>query len=77
VKWHDGLTCEEFDSMGENGDPRFRETRDWVDANTKQCPSCGINAQKGPGCFHMTCKSHHHESHCVCSDFNYRYTMSP
>ncbi|KAF5981890.1 e3 ubiquitin ligase ARI7 [Fusarium coicis] len=55
VRWHVDLSCEEFDSMQENGDPRFRETRDWVNANTKQCPSCGVNMQKGPGCFHMTC----------------------
>ncbi|KAF4339555.1 e3 ubiquitin ligase ARI7 [Fusarium beomiforme] len=55
VKWHENLTCEEFDSMQENGDPRFRETRNWIDANTKQCPSCEINTQKGPGCSHMTC----------------------
>ncbi|KAF4502578.1 E3 ubiquitin- ligase ARI7 [Fusarium agapanthi] len=59
VKWHVDLTCEEFDSMQENGDPRFRETRDWVNANTKKCPSCGVNTQKGPGCFHMTCESPH------------------
>ncbi|KAF4450168.1 putative E3 ubiquitin-protein ligase ARI7 [Fusarium austroafricanum] len=61
VKWHDNFTCEEFDSMQENGDPRFQETRDWVDANTKQCPSCRINTQKGPGCFHMTCTLCRHE----------------
>ncbi|KAG4273369.1 hypothetical protein FPRO04_09733 [Fusarium proliferatum] len=61
VKWHVDLTCEEFDSMKENGDPRFRETRDWVNSNTKQCPSCGVNAQKGPGCFHMTCTLCRHE----------------
>ncbi|KAF5648953.1 e3 ubiquitin ligase ARI7 [Fusarium sp. NRRL 52700] len=59
VKWHVDLTCEEFDSMQENGDPRFSETRDWVNANTKQCPSCGVNTQKGPGCFHMTCEPPH------------------
>ncbi|KAF5722705.1 e3 ubiquitin ligase ARI7 [Fusarium mundagurra] len=61
VKWHNDLTCEEFDSMQENGDPRFRETQDWVNANTKQCPSCGVNTQKGPGCFHMTCTLCRHE----------------
>ncbi|TVY74129.1 putative E3 ubiquitin-protein ligase ARI7 [Fusarium oxysporum f. sp. cubense] len=61
IKWHNDLTCEEFDSMEENGDPRFHETRDWVNANTKQCPSCGVNTQKGPGCFHMTCTLCRHE----------------
>ncbi|TXB95708.1 hypothetical protein FocTR4_00016482 [Fusarium oxysporum f. sp. cubense] len=61
IKWHDDLTCGEFDSMEKNGDPRFRETRDWVNANTKQCPSCGVNTQKGPGCFHMTCTLCRHE----------------
>lgn len=56
VKWHEGLTCEEYDSLKENGDPRFQETQDWMMANTKSCPECGINLQKGDGCFHMTCK---------------------
>lgn len=63
--------------MEENGDPRFRETRDWVNSNTKQCPSCGVNVQKGPGCFHMTCESTYQHSHLIRSDYNNRYAMPP
>ncbi|KAI8710918.1 RING-type domain-containing protein [Fusarium sp. LHS14.1] len=61
VKWHEGLTCEEYDSLKENGDPRFQETQDWMMANTKSCPECGINLQKGDGCFHMTCTLCRHQ----------------
>ncbi|KAF5552595.1 e3 ubiquitin ligase ARI7 [Fusarium mexicanum] len=77
VKWHVDLTCEEFDSMQENGDPRFRETRDWVNANTKKCPSCGVNTQKGQGCFHMTCEPPHPQSHLIRSKSSDRYAMPP
>lgn len=58
VKWHNGLTCEQFDSLKENGDPEFEETQDWISKNTKACPECGVSVQKGEGCFHMTCEYH-------------------
>ncbi|KAH7230317.1 hypothetical protein B0J15DRAFT_506357 [Fusarium solani] len=60
LKWHEGLTCEEYGSLRENGDPRFQETQDWMAANTKPCPNCSINLQKGDGsagtlCRHQFC----------------------
>ncbi len=58
LPWHDGFTCDEYDSQREHGDPAFSHTQDWLDQNTKPCPgpSCGVNITKGEGCFHMTCK---------------------
>ncbi|KAI3582853.1 hypothetical protein IWW34DRAFT_725940 [Fusarium oxysporum f. sp. albedinis] len=56
MKWHDNLTCEQYDSLKETGDPDYQETQKWVATNTKQCPGCGINIQKDEGCLHMTCK---------------------
>ncbi|KAH7180103.1 uncharacterized protein B0J16DRAFT_271771 [Fusarium flagelliforme] len=57
VKWHEGLSCEQFDSLKETGDPEFRQTQEWIKTNTKPCPECDIQVQKGSGCFHMTCQS--------------------
>ncbi|KAF4946955.1 hypothetical protein FGADI_10771 [Fusarium gaditjirri] len=61
MKWHDNLTCEQYDSLRETGDPDYQETQEWVATNTKQCPGCGINIQKDKGCLHMTCKICQHE----------------
>jgi hypothetical protein len=53
--WHDGFTCEEFDSQQEHDDSH---TQDWLDQNAKPCPGpvCGVYITKRGGCFHMTCK---------------------
>jgi len=56
IPWHKGLTCEQLDSTREHGDPEFRQTQDWIAQNTKPCPGCKENIQKGEYCFHMTCK---------------------
>lgn len=56
IPWHEGQTCEQFDSVREHGDPEFQQTQDWIANNTKPCPSCKENIQKGEYCFHMTCK---------------------
>ncbi|KAI3317120.1 hypothetical protein HD806DRAFT_527323 [Xylariaceae sp. AK1471] len=55
--WHDDLTCEEYASQREHGDPQFEVTQKWIKANTKRCPGkgCGVLVRKGAGCFHMTC----------------------
>lgn len=55
--WHEGLTCSEFDSLKEHGDPQYAETQRWLGNNTKPCPGprCGAPIVKGEGCFHMTC----------------------
>jgi hypothetical protein len=57
VKWHEGLSCEQYDSLKETGDPEFQQTQEWITNNTKSCPECNIQVQKGNGCFHMTCES--------------------
>ena len=56
MPWHDGLTCDEYESQRDHGDPSFAETREWIRTNTKDCPGCQVGIQKGEACFHMTCK---------------------
>jgi len=55
IPWHRGLTCDEYESQRDHGDPSFAETREWIRTNTKPCPRCQTPIQKGPDCFHMTC----------------------
>lgn len=55
--WHTGLTCAQVDSQREHGDAHHTESRGWIDQNTKKCPRCRIDIEKGNACFHMTCKS--------------------
>lgn len=55
MPWHQGLTCDQYDSQRTHGDPDFQQTQDWIRDNTKPCPGCGQNIQKGEYCFHMTC----------------------
>lgn len=52
--WHAGLTCAQHASQR---DASFTETRTWLAQHTKPCPGdgCGVQVQKGDGCFHMTC----------------------
>ncbi|KAH7002886.1 hypothetical protein EDB82DRAFT_1817 [Fusarium venenatum] len=61
VNWHEGLSCEQYDSLKETGDPEFQQTQEWITNNTKPCPECNIQVQKGNGCFHMT--------YCVATSF--------
>ena len=59
VPWHDGLTCEAYDSLKAHGDPAFHATKAWIESNTKACPGprCGVPVEKKGGCFHMTCQA--------------------
>ncbi|KAH8722590.1 hypothetical protein GQ44DRAFT_354212 [Phaeosphaeriaceae sp. PMI808] len=59
--WHDGSTCDEYDSLLRFGDPRYRETQVTIEEKTKGCPKCNVRIEKGSGCFHMTCSSCRHE----------------
>ncbi|KAH7129792.1 hypothetical protein B0J13DRAFT_678864 [Dactylonectria estremocensis] len=71
MPWHEGQTCEQFDSMRQHGDPNFQQTQDWIRQNTKPCPSCRENIEKGNACFHMTCSSCQFEFCWVClADWN-------
>ncbi|KAL2070311.1 hypothetical protein VTL71DRAFT_13337 [Oculimacula yallundae] len=61
MPWHDGLTCDEYDSVRDHGDPSYGETQEWIRTNTKPCPGCQVGIQKGEACFHMTCSQCNHE----------------
>jgi len=58
MPWHQGYTCEQYDSQREYGDPNFHGTQQYMASNTKRCPgaTCGANVEKDGGCFHMKCK---------------------
>lgn len=58
--WHADLTCAQRASQREES---FTETQTWLEQHTKLCPgeSCGVQLQKGDGCFHMTCTRCHFE----------------
>ncbi|KAK0724287.1 hypothetical protein B0H67DRAFT_567578 [Lasiosphaeris hirsuta] len=55
MPWHAGQSCAQYDSVRDHGDPEFQQTQDWIRNNTKPCPGCNENIQKGEYCFHMTC----------------------
>ncbi|KAM7185114.1 hypothetical protein V8F20_011928 [Naviculisporaceae sp. PSN 640] len=57
VPWHKGQTCAQYTS--EHIDPNSQLSRDWIDANTKNCPKCNVSINKGDQCFHMTCACGH------------------
>ncbi|KAK3689577.1 hypothetical protein B0T22DRAFT_514155, partial [Podospora appendiculata] len=63
MPWHEGLSCEEYESVKEFGDPLFQATQNWISENSKPCPgkNCGALIEKGGGCFHMTCSACLHE----------------
>ncbi|KAM0438525.1 hypothetical protein ACHAPT_001274 [Fusarium lateritium] len=54
IPWHEGLSCEQFESARDHGDPQYQQTQEWIANNTKPCPNCRENIQKGEACFHMT-----------------------
>ncbi|ETS73616.1 hypothetical protein PFICI_14562 [Pestalotiopsis fici W106-1] len=58
--WHADLTCAQYASQREHS---FTETQTWLAEHTKPCPGegCGVQVQKGDGCFHMTCSRCHYE----------------
>ncbi|CAF3854439.1 unnamed protein product [Rotaria sp. Silwood1] len=58
VKWHEGLTCEEYD-LGIDQD--YESSRRWIVENSKKCPKCPYQIEKNDGCDHMTCIKCRHE----------------
>jgi len=52
VKWHEGLTCEQYD-MGIDQD--YESSRRWIVENSKKCPNCPYQIEKNDGCDHMKC----------------------
>lgn len=59
IPWHSGLSCDQYDSQQQHGDPEYQQTRDWMRSNSKNCPgaNCEVRIEKGNACFHMTCGS--------------------
>jgi len=54
VSWHIGQTCEEY--AMEQMEPGAKESLEYIAKNTKRCPMCSVNIEKGEWCFHMTCE---------------------
>lgn len=54
VPWHKGQTCKQYSS--DQGDPSSQLSREWITGNTKKCPKCKVDIEKGNNCFHMTCE---------------------
>ena len=54
IKWHVGLTCEEYDQMKRLSIDD--NTQIWLRKHSKNCPQCHSYIQKISGCDHMTCK---------------------
>ncbi|XP_057535397.1 E3 ubiquitin-protein ligase RSL1-like [Amaranthus tricolor] len=57
VRWHEGITCEEFDALGTDERDKddvmvFKMAKDnkW-----RRCPNCRIHIEKTQGCQHMSC----------------------
>lgn len=65
---HGALTCDEFQSRREHGDPNHKATKEYLEHETKNCPgpTCGIPVEKGDGCFYMICQYYIH--HCDRND---------
>jgi hypothetical protein len=58
IKWHQGLTCAEYD---EGIDPDDQTSQRWIAENSKKCPNCPYQIEKSDGCDHMKCIKCHHE----------------
>ncbi|CAF1286025.1 unnamed protein product [Rotaria sordida] len=58
VKWHEGMTCEQYDRLYPSSDTR---TRKWIKKNSKKCPRCQCNIEKDGGCDHITCQKCRYE----------------
>ncbi|KAI9348598.1 hypothetical protein BDR26DRAFT_799199 [Obelidium mucronatum] len=41
-------------------------TKNWIEANTKECPQCNAAIEKNGGCNHMTCRKCTHEFCWIC-----------
>jgi hypothetical protein len=58
VKWHEDMTCDQYDKQNLFIDPR---TKKWIRKYSKKCPGCHCNIEKIGGCFHMVCKNCSHQ----------------
>ena len=81
VRWHEGLTCDEFSyNIGTNDG----ESQEWILTNAKKCPRCPYHIQKNDGCDHMTCTRCRHQFCWLCladygpirQDGNHRHQAS-
>ena len=67
VRWHEGLTCDEYSyNIGTNDE----KSQEWILTNAKKCPRCPYHIQKNDGCDHMTCTRCRHQFCWLClADF--------
>lgn len=65
VKWHLGMTCEQYDQKLRS-DQEEIENQGWLKDHTKQCPGCHAPIEKNLGCDHMTCRHCKHEFCWIC-----------
>lgn len=68
-QWHADATCEEYQQWkrdaGDEGIQKYIfinfillcRAKEWIQRNTKQCPTCLAAIQKNGGCNHMTCRA--------------------
>jgi hypothetical protein len=67
VRWHEGLTCDEYSQSIATDDERSQR---WILTNAKKCPRCPFHIEKTGGCDHMKCSRCHHEFCWLClADF--------
>lgn len=56
VKWHEGMTCEEYERRGSPKLKQERASKLVIDEISKPCPRCHRSISKYVGCNHITCK---------------------
>lgn len=58
IKWHQGMTCREFDEAGDH-DTDIAKSVQEIQRTTKPCPHCKRRIKKEGGCNHMNCTGCH------------------
>ena len=64
IKWHLGMTCEEYDQSKILSIDA--QTEKWLNKYSKKCPKCKCSIQKISGCDHMTCRKCNHQFCWIC-----------
>lgn len=57
--WHEGQTCEEYDSTQQRQAEEERASAELVGGSSTMCPGCEAPITKIDGCDHMACKFFH------------------
>jgi hypothetical protein len=56
VKWHEGMTCHEYDKQNKAKVKQDKASEATVKEISKQCPECNRPVHKFTGCNHITCE---------------------